>query len=77
MTYFKRVAELNDDEKRKVSEMTGKLQYYILEGRHIGYMSEQLNVPPYKLEENIFETAYEFIRQIGWRKFIKLLIYKR
>lgn len=76
MTYFKRVAQLNDDEKSMVSEMTGKLQLYILEGRHVGYMSKQLNLPPSEVEENIFETAYEFIKQLGWRKFIKMLIYK-
>lgn len=77
MVYFKPTSKLTDEEKRMVSDMVGKLQLYILEGRSIVYMAKQTHLSIYEVEENLFETAYQFIKQIGWRKFIKLLIYKR
>lgn len=77
MSYFKRVCKLTDSEKKKVSEMTGKIQLWILEGRSIGYMSEKLNLEPWQVVENIFETAYEFRKEIGTRTYLKILLHKR
>lgn len=77
MTYFKQTFALTEEEKQQVSEMAGKTMLWILERRSIGYMAEKLKLEPWQLEENIFETAYDFIKQIGWKKFIKLLLYKR
>lgn len=76
--YFKRTAELSDDEIRKVSEMTGKIQLWVLEGRHFGYMSEQLNLPPQAIRENMCETIYEFLNNVGGlRYYLKWLFHKR
>ena len=76
--YFKRVVELTDAEKHKVSEMVGKIQLWMLEGRSLDYMSKQLNLPPRVILENMCETAYEFIDRVGgpWR-YLKWLAHKR
>lgn len=76
-SYFKRVVDLTDEEKRTVSEMTGKIQLWVLEGRSLGYMSEQLNLPPHMILENIYETAYEFINVIRPRHYLKWLFHKK
>ena len=77
-TYFKRVVDLTDAEKQKVSDMTGKIQLWVLEGRSLGYMSKQLNLPPRAILENMCETIYEFLNNVGgpWR-YLKWLFYKR
>lgn len=69
--------KMTEKEQRLVSEMNGKLMLWIFEGRSTAYMGEQLNLSPWEVEENIFEMAYVCIREIGWKKFIKLLFYKR
>lgn len=76
--YFKRVVDLNDEEKQKVSKMTGKIQLWVLEGRDLGYMSEQLDIPPQWVLENMCETIYEFLNNVGGlRYYLKWLIRKR
>lgn len=69
--------KMTDDDMHNVSEMDGKIMLWIFEGRSLAYMAEQLNLKTWQVEENIFEIAYCCIRKIGWRKFIKLLFYKR
>ena len=76
MTYFKRTFALTDEEKLKVSEMSGKIMLYILEGRSIGYMSEKLNLPPWQIEANIDEMLYTLRKQVGKRRFLKTLFNK-
>ena len=76
MTYFKRTFLLTEEEKRKVSEMTGNIMLWILEGRSIGYMSEQLHLPPQLIEQNIDETLYTLRKQVGKWRFFKTLFWK-
>lgn len=77
-TYFKRVVDLTDEERQKASEMTGKIQLWVLEGRDIGYMSKQLNMPPQLILENMCETIYEFLNNVGGlRCYLKWLLFKR
>lgn len=76
--YFKRVVELTDAEKQKVSDMTGKIQLWVLEGRHWGFISDQLKLPPQAIKENMYETVYEFLdRAGGLRGYLKWLFHKR
>ena len=75
-TYFKRTFELNDEEKRKVSEMTGKMMLWMLEGRSIGYMSKNLNLHPRQVEENFEETLFVLLKQVGWKRYLKVLFHK-
>lgn len=63
--YFKRIVDLTDTEKHEVSEMTGKIQLWLLEGRSLDYMSKQLNLPPRMVLENMCETIYEFLNNVG------------
>lgn len=76
MTYFKRTFCLTEEEKQKVSEMTGKIMLWLLEGRHIGYMSENLNLPPWAIEANIDETLYTLRKHVGKWRYLKMLFKK-
>lgn len=76
MSYFKQTFMLNDDEKKQVSEMSGKIILWILEGRSIGYMSEMLNLSPWQIESNINGMLFTLMRQVGKRRFFKILFMK-
>ena len=75
-TYFKRTFELTDEEKRKVSEMTGKMMLWMLEGRSTGYISKNLNLHPRQVEENFEETLFVLLKQVGWKRYLKVLFHK-
>ena len=76
MTYFKRTFMLTEEEKKKVSEMTGKIMLWIMEGRSTGYMSEKLHLHPYMIEDNIDETLYVLRKHVGKWRYLKLLFWK-
>lgn len=67
---------MNDEDKRKVSEMCGKMMLWILEGQSIGYMSEKLDLPPWQIEANMDEMLYTLRKQVGIRRFLRTLFYK-
>lgn len=75
MSYFKQTFMLND-EKKQVSEMSGKIILWILEGRSIGYMSEMLNLSPWQIEENIDAILLTIMKHVGKRRFFKTLFMK-
>ena len=78
MTYFKKTCELTWEEKQQVSEQTGKIKLWALEGRSLSYMAENLKLDdPHLVENNIFETIYEFKKLIGWKLYLKLWFHKR
>ena len=64
---------LTDEQKKKVSEMDGKIILWILEGRSVGYMSDKLNLPPWQIQANINEMLYILKKQVGIKRFIKAL----
>lgn len=70
---FKHTFLLTDEEKEQVSEMTGKIMLWMLEGRSIAYMSEKLNLQPWQIVYNIEETLYILKRQVGIRRYLKIL----
>lgn len=76
MAYFKRTLELNDEEKRQVSEMSGKIMLWILNGESIGYMADKLKLHPSQVECNIDEMLYVLRRQVGKRRYLKMLFQK-
>ena len=76
MTYFKKTFLLNEEEKRKVSEMSGNIMLWILEGQHIGYMSDRLKLSPQQIESNIDETLYTLRKHVGRWRYLKLLFRK-
>lgn len=73
---FIRTATLNDRQRREVSEMSGKIMLWILEGRSTLYMAKQLNLSIWEVEQNIDETLYVYMRQVGKRRFLRTLFRK-
>lgn len=73
---FIRRAILTKEQKQQVSEMTGKIMLWILEGRSRIYMANQLNLDLWELEQNIDETLYAFKKEIGWKRYLKILFRK-
>ena len=76
MSYFKQTFLLNQKEKKQVSEMSGKIILWILEGRSIGYMSAMLHLSPQQIESNIDETLFILKKHVGKRRFFKILLAK-
>ena len=76
MSYFKQTFMLNNEEKKQVSEMSGKIIMWILEGRSIRYMSEMLHLSPNEIECNIDEMMFILMKQVGKRRFFKTLFVK-
>ena len=76
MSYFKQTFLLNNEEKKQVSEMSGKIILWILEGRDIGYMSEKLHLSPQQMESNINEMLFTLKEHVGKRRFFKILLAK-
>ena len=70
---FVKTILLTDEQKKKVSEMDGKIILWILEGRSVGYMSDRLNLPPWQIQANIDEMLYILKKQVGIKRFIKAL----
>lgn len=73
MSVFKQTFMLNSEEKKQVSEMSGKIILWILEGRSLGYMSEMLNLSPSEVESNINETLFTLMKHVGKKRFFKIL----
>lgn len=73
---FKRTFMLTDEDKRKVSEMMGKMMLYILEGRSKVYMAEQLKLDIWQVDYNIDETLYTLRKQVGIWRYLKILFMK-
>ena len=76
MSYFKQTFLLNPKEKKQISEMSGKIILWILEGRDIGYMSEKLHLSPQQMESNINEMLFTLKEHVGKRRFFKILLAK-
>lgn len=76
MSYFKETFMLSNEEKKQLSEMNGKIILWILEGRSVGYMSAMLHLSPQQIESNIDETLFILKKQVGKRRFFKILLAK-
>lgn len=72
MTYFKKTIELTDLEKKKVSDMVGKMELWILEGQSIDYMAKELKLKPEFVLCNMFETQRIFRKKLGFRRLLKI-----
>lgn len=76
MSYCKETFMLNNEEKKQISEIDGKIILWILEGRDIGYMSEMLNLSPSQIESNINGLLFALMKHVGKRRFFKTLFMK-
>lgn len=75
-TYFKPTCLLTEEEKKQVSEMSGKLIMWISEGRSIDYMAKQLHLSPLQVEQNVNEMMYTLKKQVGFKRFLGILLWK-
>lgn len=75
-TYFKLTRLLTDEEKKKVSEMDGKLVMWMLEGRSTKYMAKQLHLSPQQVEQNINEMLYTLKKRVGFKRFLGILLWR-
>jgi hypothetical protein len=73
---FKKTFMLNEEDKKKLSEMSGKILIWAMEGRHTAYMAEQLNMSPHHVSHNIYETLYVLKKYVGWRRYLRVLFWK-
>ena len=75
---FKTRFEIIDNEKNKskYKEMVGKLMLNILEGNHMGKISDDLNLPPWEIEHNIDEMLWTLKCHVGWKRYLKILFMK-
>lgn len=64
------------EERQNISTMVGKIMLWCLEGQHIAYMSEQLKLHPQEVNWNIDEMLYILRKQVGWRRYLRVLFWK-
>lgn len=76
MSYFVKTSELTQEDKQKVSEMTGKIMLMFLEGRSLSYISKQLKLTPKEVNNNVAEILYMFRNTVGRWNYIKMLFRK-
>ena len=67
---------ISEEEKIQVSEMCGKIILYVMEGRGISYMSDELNLHPGEVVSIINEMLYILMKQVGKRQSLKTLFMK-
>lgn len=70
------VCDMNEEQKKQYSKMSGDIMLWICEGQSNGYMSEKLNLQPYQVEHNINEMLYILRKRVGFRRFIRTLFIK-
>ena len=73
---FKPTFLLTEKERHEVSQMSGEIIRWILEGRGIWYMSEKLNMPPQEVESNICEMLYVLRKEVGIWRYLRILFWK-
>lgn len=77
MAKFVKKNDFTDKEKQQISDMTGKIMLWILNGRSIAYMAEQLRLTEQELIYNIEENLYELRKLIGSKRYLKMLFVRR
>lgn len=71
----KTVFQMNEEERKRAVEVIGNTVLMLEEGRSIKYISEKLDLTPYKVLENIYENLYVIRRYIGrWEYFKQLFV---
>ena len=75
-TYFKLTRLLTEEEKKEVSEMSGKLVTWMLEGKTTEYMAKQLHLSPRQVEQNINKMMYALRKRVGFKRFLGILLWQ-
>ena len=72
----KTITQMNEEERKRAVEVIGNTVLMLEEGRSIAYISEQLNLHPYQVVENINEILYRIRNHQGKWHYIKQLFVK-
>lgn len=70
---FKNFTEMNDTDKQKYKEMCGDMMFMAAERRTMEYIAVELKMPLYQVEHNFKELAYDVLRMIGPKCYLKQL----
>lgn len=76
MIIFKPSVDLTEKDKQQISEMSGKIVLWILEGRSNAYMADQLHLHPQQFNHNVDQLLYDLRKHVGIWRFIKILFKK-
>ncbi len=66
----------NEKNREKFKEMTGKIMLNILEGNHMGKISDDVNLPPWEIEHNIYLMLHTLKCHVGLKRYLKILFMK-
>lgn len=75
-TRFVPTEKLTDKDRQKISDMTGKIILWMLEERRLQYVSEQLEMSPEEVLNNVYEILRTIRNKIGWRNYLRVLFWK-
>lgn len=66
--------QLTEKQRMKVGEMSGKIMFWILEGRSTAYMTKELKLEyPWMVDDNIDEMLYELFKWVGIKRYLKII----
>lgn len=73
---FVKACCMTDEEKRIVSEITGKIMLGLLDDRSTNDIAKITKLYPNEVEWNIDETLYVLKRRVGLWRYLKILFIK-
>lgn len=73
---LKRVHQMNEEEKKRFVDITGRMVLYIEEQRSLCDMANKLDLYAWQVDHNIDELLYQLRKSLGWKRYIKALFIK-
>lgn len=73
---LKRVHQMNEEEKKRFVDITGRMVLYIEEQRSLIDMANRLDLYAWQVDHNIDELLYQLRKSLGWKRYIKALFIK-
>lgn len=67
-------SSLTDKQRKKVGDQSGKIIFWILEGRSTDYMAKELKLEyPWMVDSNINAMLYELLKWVGVKRYLKII----
>lgn len=73
---LKHVLNMNEEEKKRFVDVTGRMILYIEERRSLYDMANKLDLYAWQVDHNIDNLLYELRKSLGWKRYIKALFIK-
>ena len=73
---LKCVHQMNEEEKKRFVDITGRMVLYIEEQRSLIDMANKLDLYAWQVDHNIDELLYQLRKGLGWKRYIKALFIK-